>query len=199
MAGNMSDLERIKHQQNTVIDNTLESTRRIVRMLEESQSAGTKTIMMLENQGEDLNRVETGLDSINTDIKEAEKHLKGIEKWRGLFVMPWNRRVKDIEASKMDSSADKIEARVQHGTGSGEGGVSGEDYITRITDDAREDEMEYNMQVVNRLLGSLKTKAEVIQGEVDRQNKQLDKTEVQTLGAGERIRKANKRAENLLK
>ena len=57
MAGGMSDLEGIKHKQNTVIDNTLESTRRIVRMLEESQSAGTKTIMMLENQGEDLNRV----------------------------------------------------------------------------------------------------------------------------------------------
>ena len=44
-------------------------------MLEESQSAGTKTIMMLENQGEDLNRVESGLDSINADMKEADKHL----------------------------------------------------------------------------------------------------------------------------
>ena len=55
MAGGMSDLEGIKHKQNTVIDNTLESTRRIVSMLEESQSARTKTIMMLENQGEDLN------------------------------------------------------------------------------------------------------------------------------------------------
>ena len=65
-------------------------------------------------------------------------------------------KIKDIEASKMESSADIIEARVQHGTWSCEDGVSREDYITRITDDAREDEMEYNMQVVNNLLGSLK-------------------------------------------
>ena len=201
MAGGMSDLERIKHQQNNVIDNTLESTRRILRMLEESQSAGTKTILMLENQGEDLNRIKSGLASINADLKEAETHLKGMEKRHGLFVMPWNRRgkVKEIETRKLESSADIIEARVQPGTWSGEGGVSGEDYMERIVDDAREDEMEYNMQVVNNLLGSLKTKAEVIQVEVDRQNKQLDKTDVKTLGAGERIRKANKRAENLLK
>ena len=115
--------------------------------------------------------------------------------------MQWNRRIKikDIEASKMKSSADIIEARVQHRTWSCEDGVRREDYITRITDDAREDEMEYNMQVVNNLLGSLKTKAEVIQGEVDRQNKQFDKTDVKTSDTGERIRKANKRAENLLK
>ena len=45
-------------------------------MLEDSQSAGTKTIQILQNQGEDLNRVESGLASINADLKKAEKHLK---------------------------------------------------------------------------------------------------------------------------
>ena len=93
MAGGMSDLERFKQQQNAVTDESLESTRRMVGMVEESQSAGTKTIEMLENQGEQLNRIESGLDNINADMKEAEKHLTGMEKWCGMCVMPWNRWV----------------------------------------------------------------------------------------------------------
>ena len=82
-----------KQRQNEVTDESLESTRRMVQMVEESQSAGTKTIEMLENQGEQLNRIESGLDNINADMKEAEKHLTGMEKWCGLCVMPWNRWV----------------------------------------------------------------------------------------------------------
>ena len=35
-----SDLERFKRQQNLVADESLESTRRMVNMVEESQSAG---------------------------------------------------------------------------------------------------------------------------------------------------------------
>ena len=41
-------LERFKQEQNRVTDESLESTRRMVQMVEESQDAGTKTIEMLE-------------------------------------------------------------------------------------------------------------------------------------------------------
>ena len=50
--------------------------------------------------------------------------------------------------------------------------------IFRITDDAREDEMEDNMQVVGSVLGNLKNMAADMGGEIDRQNKQLDKIDV---------------------
>ena len=46
---------------------------------------------MLETQGEQLNRIEGGLDNINAEMKQAEKHLTGMEKWCGLCVCPWNR------------------------------------------------------------------------------------------------------------
>ena len=109
MSGGMSDLERFKQRQNEVTDESLESTRRMVQMVEESQSAGTKTIEMLENQGEQLNRIESGLDNINADMKEAEKHLTGMEKWCGLCAMPWNRRkkIKDIDESNWEANADR--------------------------------------------------------------------------------------------
>ena len=89
-------------------DESLESTRRMVQMVEESQDAGTKTIEMLETQGEHLNRIEKGLDDINADMKQAEKHITQMEKWCGLCLMPWNRRkkIKDVDDSKWETSKD---------------------------------------------------------------------------------------------
>ena len=102
------DLARFKEQQNKVTDESLESTRRMVQMVEESQDAGTKTIEMLETQGEQLNRIEKGLDDINADMKQAEKHITQMEKWCGLCLMPWNRRkkIKDVDDSKWETSKD---------------------------------------------------------------------------------------------
>ena len=101
-------LERFKQEQNRVTDESLESTRRMVQMVEESQDAGTKTIEMLETQGEQLNRIEKGLDDINADMKQAEKHITQMEKWCGLCLMPWNRRkkIKDVDDSKWETSKD---------------------------------------------------------------------------------------------
>ena len=93
-----SDLERFKRQQNAVPDASLESTRNMVNMMEESNTTGAKTIEMLENQGEQLNRIEKGLDDINADMKQAEQHITQMEKFCGLCLMPWNRRkkIKDL-------------------------------------------------------------------------------------------------------
>jgi len=199
MAG-MSDLERFKQRQNEVTDESLESTRRMVQMVEESQSAGTKTIEMLENQGEQLNRIESGLDNINADMKEAQKHLTGMEKWCGLCVMPWNRRkkIKDIDESKWESNTDGTVVKRQPGAAN-QGSSSGGPYIQKITNDAREDEMEENMQAVGSVLGNLKSMAADMGGEIDRQNRQLDKIDVMASGADMKIGAANKRTEKLLK
>lgn len=40
--------------------------------------------MTLDEQGEKLNRIEENLDTINADMKEAEKNLTGLEKFCGL-------------------------------------------------------------------------------------------------------------------
>uniref|UniRef100_A0A8C8Z166 Synaptosome associated protein 23 n=1 Tax=Prolemur simus TaxID=1328070 RepID=A0A8C8Z166_PROSS len=56
-----------------------------------SQDAGIKTITMLDEQGEQLNRIEEGMDQINKDMKEAEKTLTELNKCCGLCVCPCNR------------------------------------------------------------------------------------------------------------
>ena len=130
---------------------------------------------MLETQGEQLNRIEKGLDDINADMKEAEKHITQMEKWFGLCLMPWKRRkkIKDVDDSKWETNKDGVVVRQPPSDGAG--ASSGGPYIQRITNDAREDEMEDNMQQVGSVLGNLKNMAADMGQEIDRQNKQLDK------------------------
>ena len=131
---------------------------------------------MLESQGEQLNRIEKGLDDINADMKEAEKHITQMEKWCGLCLMPWNRRkkIKDVDDAKWETSKDGVVIRQPPSSGDA-GATSSGPYIERITNDAREDEMEDNMQQVGSVLGNLKNMATDMGQEIDRQNKQLDK------------------------
>jgi len=196
-----SDLERFKAQQNAVADQSLESTRNMVRLVEESQAAGVNTITMLEQQGEQLNRIEGGLDNINAEMKEAEKHLTGMEKWCGLCVMPWYKRkkIKDVDDSKWETSKDGTVVKKQPGGGVASGSHSGGTYIERITDDAREDEMEENMQAVGSVLSNLKEMSQAMGGEIERQNKQLDKISGKTDVADVNIDRANMRTQKLLK
>lgn len=44
----------------------------------------------------------------------------------------------------------------------------------RITNDAREDEMEDNLEAVGSIIGNLKTMAVDMGSEIDKQNKQID-------------------------
>ena len=44
------------------------------------------TLMALDDQGEQLDRVEENLDKINVDMREAERNLTGLEKCCGLCV-----------------------------------------------------------------------------------------------------------------
>jgi len=51
--------------------------------------------------------------------------------------------------------------------------------LGRITDDAREDEMEENMVAVSGMVGNLRNMAVDMNSEITAQNKQLDRVNVQ--------------------
>nr|XP_008516807.1 PREDICTED: synaptosomal-associated protein 23 isoform X3 [Equus przewalskii] len=91
--------EEIQLRAHQVTDESLESTRRILGLAIESQDAGIKTITMLDEQGEQLNRIEESMDQINKDMRETEKTLTELNKCCGLCVCPCN-RTKNFESSK---------------------------------------------------------------------------------------------------
>lgn len=91
--------EEIQIRANQVTDESLENTRRILGLAIESQDAGIKTITMLDEQGEQLKRIEEGMDQKNKDMREAEKTLTELNKCCGLCVCPCS-RTKNFESSK---------------------------------------------------------------------------------------------------
>uniref|UniRef100_A0A8I5UGC0 Synaptosomal-associated protein n=2 Tax=Pongo abelii TaxID=9601 RepID=A0A8I5UGC0_PONAB len=178
--------EEIQQRAHQITDESLESTRRILGLAVESQDAGIKTITMLDEQKEQLNRIEEGLDQINKDMRETEKTLTELNKCCGLCVCPCN-RTKNFESGKAYKTTwgdggenspcnvvSKQPGLVTNGqpqqptTGAASGG-----YIKRITNDAREDEMEENLTQVGSILGNLKDMALNIGNEIDAQNPQI--------------------------
>ncbi|XP_002763997.1 synaptosomal-associated protein 23 isoform X1 [Callithrix jacchus] len=203
--------EEIQLRAHQITDESLESTRRILGLASESQDVGIKTITMLDEQGEQLNRIEEGLDQINKDMREAEKTLTELNKCCGLCVCPCN-RTKNFESGKAYKTTwgdcgenspsnviSKQPSRVTNGqpqqptTGAASGG-----YIKRITNDAREDEMEENLTQVGSILGNLKDMALNIGNEIDAQNPRIKRITDKVDTNKDRIDIANARAKKLI-
>ncbi|XP_052106089.1 synaptosomal-associated protein 25-like isoform X5 [Mytilus californianus] len=200
-----SELETLQMQANAKTDESLDSTRRMLQMCEESQDVGIKTIVMLDQQGEQLDRIEEGMDQINQDMKDAEKNLEGMEKCCGLCVLPWKRMKnfekggaydktwKASEDGKVNTDGPRVMVDERNGAGP-QGG-----FITKITNDAREEEMENNLTEVSGMLGNLRNMAIDMGSEITSQNNQLDRISNKATSLNDRVDVANTRAKKILR
>ncbi|XP_075048936.1 synaptosomal-associated protein 23 [Mixophyes fleayi] len=201
-------VEDIQLRANQVTDESLESTRRMLNLVEEGQDAGVKTLTMLDEQGEQLKRVEEGLDQINKDMREAEKNLTELNKCCGICVCP-GKRSKNFETGEVykkawgnkDHGSEDVVSKQPHQVNgqpqSGAGQSGG--YVKRITNDAREDEMDENLQQVGSILGNLKNMALDMGNEIDSQNKMIDRINDKATTNRDRIEEANDTAKKMLK
>ncbi|XP_043930012.1 synaptosomal-associated protein 23 [Protopterus annectens] len=207
----MADMtaEEIQTRANQVTDESLESTRRMLQMTEESRDVGVKTMTMLDEQGEQLRNVEKGLDQINQDMKEAEKNLTDLSKCCGLCVCPCS-RVRSFETTEgykkaWNNNADNSDRVISNQPGHVSSGQqqnankTGGPYIKRVTNDAREDEMEENLEQVGNILGNLKNLALDMGNEIESQNQQIDRITTKADANRTRIDEANTRANKLIK
>jgi len=204
------DVAALRQEASRVTDDSLEATRRMMTLCEESQDAGAKTLVMLDAQGEQLERIEEGMDQINSDMKEAEKNLTGMEKCCGLCVMPW-RRVKKFreDSATWKSSKEGKDGVVTSQPGKSKGGKAGVatvsggvpegGQITRITNDHREDEMEDNLGQVNSMVANLRNMALDMGTELDSQNKTITRLDAKAESNAARVDEANVRTKALLK
>lgn len=201
-----SEIARMQMRGDELTDESLESTRRMLLLAEESQEVGIKTLVALDEQGEQLDRVEENLDQINVDMKEAERNLTGLEKCCGLCVCPW-RRGKNFEKTENYKRAFKSNddgvvssqpgVRYQQDGNRGETPKTG--YVQKITGDAREDEMDENLGQVSNIVGNLKSMAMDMGNEIDTQNRQLDRINAKAEANDLRIQQANTRARDILR
>lgn len=182
---------------NKTTDESLESTRRMVALAEASKEAGIKTLVELDDQAEKLEHIEDGMDSIHEDMLAGEKALAALEACCGICVLPWQQR-----DSKFDDTAWKDEGPVAGGNqpqrNMGDGIMIGGNYITRITDDDREKEMEENIDNVSNMVGNLRNMAIDAGQEIDNQNHLIDRINKKAEANKSRVKDANERATNML-
>ncbi|KAB5550405.1 hypothetical protein PHYPO_G00053380 [Pangasianodon hypophthalmus] len=197
-----SEVTELHRRVNQVTDESLEITRNMKLLLEESKDAGIRTLVMLDEQGEQLERIEEGLDQINQDMREAEKNLTDLGKCCGLCSCD---KLKNLEASE---AYKKVWGNNQDGVVSSQPSsrivderekmtMSG-GYIRRVTNDAREDEMEENLAHVGSILGNLRSMALDMGNEIDTQNVQIERIQSKAIANVSRISEANQRANKLI-
>ena len=60
-------------------------------LCEDAKDSGIKTLVMLDDQGEQLEKFEKGMDSINADMRLAEQALKSMDLLCGIFPKFWKK------------------------------------------------------------------------------------------------------------
>ncbi|XP_023245246.1 synaptosomal-associated protein 25 isoform X4 [Copidosoma floridanum] len=194
-----TELQELQFKADQTTDESLESTRRMLALCEESKEAGIRTLVALDDQGEQLDRIEEGMDQINADMREAEKNLTGMEKCCGLCVLPCNNSsFKEDEGTWKGNDDGKV-VNNQPQRVMDNGMVMPSGYIGKITNDARENEMEDNMGQVNTMIGNLRNMAIDMGSELENQNRQIDRINRKGESNETRIQVANERAHQLLK
>ncbi|CAF2864633.1 unnamed protein product [Rotaria sp. Silwood2] len=197
------ELDAIRKQINRTTNESLESTHRMVNLVVESDDASKNTMKMIQEQGEQLNRIEHSLGNIDAGMTEAEKNLTDLQKCCGLCVLPWKgvrRTYRTFSNKSKIYSCEKTSIRTMEPKHSETAGkeIPKTGYITRITNDDREVSMENNLQVVSNYIDNLKHTAIDMGNALTNQNEQIkritDKTDVEI----ERVNEANVQAKDLL-
>eukprot|EP00123_Amoebidium_parasiticum_P001577 comp12704_c0_seq1/m.7802 comp12704_c0_seq1/g.7802 ORF comp12704_c0_seq1/g.7802 comp12704_c0_seq1/m.7802 type:complete len:214 (-) comp12704_c0_seq1:218-859(-) len=211
MAANNSEAEAVqalRQKGDEITNESLAATRRIRQMAEESEQVGGATLNKLEAQGEQLNNVERDMDKINAGMKKAEGEMQEMEKCCGLCVCPWQRQGNYENSSAYNKaygsgalSQPKAAKKPGEAATTKPAGGAGDEpaRMKRVTNDAREDEMEENLDAVGGILANLKGQAQAMNEELASQNQQLDRVNIKADSNIGRINAGNKRAEEILR
>lgn len=190
-----SEKQAVQAKCDQIVDESLESTRRMTELVDRAKEAGIRSLVLIDEQGEQLDRIEEGTNQISVDMEDAEKNLEGLEKCCGLCVLPWKRSKKfrrggEYEKTWRISEDGKVNSQITR-MAMGRNAQSNGTMITRITNDAREDEMEENLLCVSGIVGNLRKIAIDMGSEIEYQNRQIDGINYKTQSNESRILMAN--------
>ena len=87
----LTELESLQLKCNEKTDESLESTRRMKGMCEEAKDMGIKTLVLLDDQGEQLEKFEGAAEGINSDMRLAEQALNSMDLLCGIFPKFWKK------------------------------------------------------------------------------------------------------------
>jgi synaptosomal-associated protein 25 len=136
-------------------------------------------------------------------MDQAERNLTNLQKCCGLCVLPWQRvrrKPRYISNSTTTYSSEKSSpTTTEPKLRMADEGMPSSGYITRITNDDREEEMDDNLQIVSSYLGNLKNIALDMGDTIGNQNQQIDRIQQKNEAGLERVAAANKRTQDILR
>ena len=179
----MNQLNKLNSDVDRQIDKTqqqtLESSRNIRRLAEQSEQAGVHTLAELDRQRENLNKVETKLDNIDNQLDEAEEGLEHLGKCCGLCLCPWTKYRRRQKLKRQEAAREAMDGDEIHNEGgrTSKRGVQNTDIqLKRIVEnDEREDEINANVRYANKAISNLAFMANEMGAELTTQNQQLDR------------------------
>lgn len=138
-------------------------------------------------------------------MNEAEQNLTNLKKCCGLCVLPCQRVRRPYRpytnssaglSSETSSPITTSEPKLRMAN---DEGMPQSGYITRITNDDRETEMDENLQLVGSYLGNLKNMALDMGDTIQNQNKTIERIADKSDAGINRVDAANKEAKDILK
>lgn len=200
------------------VDDSLQATRRMKRMVEESRTAGAAALTSLEHQGRQLDHVERELDAVDAGVAKSSAVVKELERcccydlccWccccfggrknphdEEEGIVSWSRdsdeNVSVVRTSQYNNHG--LDKSFSHSLASS----FGAGLLHRITNDAREQEMDENLGEVNDTIAVLRNMALDQGTTITQQNQQISRITDHTNATDSRIAGVNTRVKNLLK
>lgn len=161
-------LEQIQERIGRVENDSLESTRRALRTLNETEEVGVKTAEELVRQGEKLQAVEDQLDNVNNTLNATQKNLNQIKSVFGGL----KNKFFGVKTPKLDSfTVSSSDSKPSMHTSKSANTISHQkaDFAV-ITGSDREKEMNKNLEEMSMGLKRLANLGLDMQRELDRQD-----------------------------
>lgn len=168
-------------------------------MLEDSNQKGGAALANLYDQGKKLEKIQGGLDEIDSDLEESERNLRNIKSIFG-GMTNWFRKTKEPQpsvrktsfssSSSSSASSSKVpeSSKISKHTPKGveKSPLSRDEFVP-----PEEDEVSENLDKMQPLLSNLKEMALQFGTEIDRQNKSIEKLDEMTESNISKIKKNN--------
>lgn len=222
-----NELTQIQQKIGHVENESLDSTRRTLRTLNESYEMGVKTNEMLNEQGEKLNRVKQTLDNVNEGLDSTQTNMRQLRSIFGAHrpkffdkISNVNKRLKNQSQLELKDTftkqnfqeADAVDrfgktnsdlsslGNMSKSSRSFETFNDGRNYeFAKITGSDREVEINRNLQEMSTGLDRLKDLGLTMRNELDKQNTDISSIEGKTEFVKQRVDDQTHKMNYLLK
>ncbi|CAF0819800.1 unnamed protein product [Brachionus calyciflorus] len=190
------DIRFIQEKIGRVENDSLESTTRALRILNETQEIGAKTSEELYRQGEQLKNVNERLDEVDNTLNSTQKNLNQIKSVFGGLKNKFFGGSKS--SSKSDTKKDEIK-RESVSVNNLKSFSQPKAEFTQITGSDREKEINKNLDEMSNGLRRLAAMGLDMQFELDKQNKLIDNISDRAVRTDAKIQDQNTQMRKILK